>query len=209
MNACLLFEQSGTFKRAFIEQEHTAIDIDYKDHYGQTDLKIDIFDSIEQGTIEFINDYDIIIAFFPCTWFSKQNDLIYSRKLPCFRKWDNEKADHYLENRYRDFNRAKTVLLQLIEICKKPLIIENPASRRIVDILGFPEYYIKDRSKHGDILRKPTYLYTYNGVKISDLDIIPTKRGKDVNHISTLKRSEISPIFAKNLVSHIILDGLY
>lgn len=205
MNVCLLFEQSGTFKRAFIEQGHSAIDIDYKDHYDQTDLKIDIFDSIEQNTIGFINKYDLIIAFYPCTWFSKQNDLIYNKKLPCFKKWPNEKIEQYLSDRILNYRRARDNLLKLIQVCKKPLVIENPASKRIVDILGAPVYYIKDRSKYGDILRKPTFLYTYNGVKITELDIIPTTRGKDVNHISALKRSEISSTFARNFVNHIIV----
>lgn len=204
MNVCLLFEQSGTFKKCFQKLGHIATDFDISNKYNETDVQMDLFDSIEHNTIDFVNNYDLVIAFFPCTWFSKQNDLIYNRKLPCFRKWNKNKIDEYLHQRMQDYERAKKCLLRLIKICKKPLIIENPASRRIIEILGEPDYYVKDRTKHGDILRKPTYFYTFD-VSISDLEIIPTIRGKDVNHISQIKRSEISETFAMNFVKHIIL----
>lgn len=44
-----LFEQSGTFKKAFINLGIKAIDYDIQDEFSQTDVKIDLFNEILRG----------------------------------------------------------------------------------------------------------------------------------------------------------------
>ena len=203
MKVCLLFEQSGTFKRIFNNLGHNAVDVDIANDYGETDIQIDLFACIENNTIKFINNYDLVIAFYPCTWFSNSNDLIYRRQQPQFKTWSDKQIDIYINNRLEQYERAKMCLIKMIDVCNVPLIIENPRSTRICEILGQPQLYIKDRSIHGDVLKKPTFFYCYNGCKINDLDIIVKKRGKDVVHLSKNERSLISHEFALNFISKI------
>lgn len=44
-----LFEQSGTFKRAFKKFGIDALDYDILDDFGETDCKIDLFEQIDRG----------------------------------------------------------------------------------------------------------------------------------------------------------------
>lgn len=43
------FEQSGTFKREFINQGISAEDYDIQDNFGETDHVIDLFNEINQA----------------------------------------------------------------------------------------------------------------------------------------------------------------
>lgn len=42
-----LFEQSGTFKNEFIKLGIPALDYDIQNNFGQTDIRIDLFEQIE------------------------------------------------------------------------------------------------------------------------------------------------------------------
>ena len=44
-----LFEQSGTFKRAFAEFGIPAEDYDIQNNFGETDHVVDLFDEIEKA----------------------------------------------------------------------------------------------------------------------------------------------------------------
>ena len=207
MNVACLFEQSGTFKNVLIGKGHSAVDYDILNQYGETNFQIDLFKEIENGTIDFINNYDLVFAFYPCTWFSVNNSFIYNRTLPQFKNWSKEKIDNYIDKRLEQYHRAKTNLLKLIEHCNVPLIIENPRSKTIENILGMPQCYVSNRAKYGDILVKPTYFYCYNGVYISKLDEKPKTLGKDINHLPKGKRSLIHKDFAENIINNICFRG--
>ena len=161
-----LFEQSGTFKKVFKEMGVNAIDVDIKNDFGETDIQADIFDCLFTNTINTIitSDVKLVLAFFPCTWFSNQNKMIFNRTFKAFRKWDNARIDKYIKRREKEREKAKNAILKLIDFCcmnNIPLIIENPRSEYIESILGKPTYYDVDRSTHGDTLCKPTYYYCY------------------------------------------------
>lgn len=47
--AHLYFEQSGTWKRAFIENDIEALDYDILNNFNQTDVCIDLFNEIEKA----------------------------------------------------------------------------------------------------------------------------------------------------------------
>lgn len=101
MNFHMLFEQSGTFKKAFKRFGHQVFDYDILNEYGETDFQIDLFNEIEKEYDNIINfdckglirndmycfktiftnmepDKDFIIAFFPCTYFTDINELIFT-----------------------------------------------------------------------------------------------------------------------------------
>lgn len=218
MNIICLFEQSGTFKHAFERAGHNAIDMDISDKFGETNLICDIFEQLDccvpnfDFYIETFVKPDLIIAFFPCTWFSNFNMLIWSRKWRNF-KYDMFKTEQdiidYINARRAKYDRAVRCLFNLIDLCKrfkKPLIIENPVSTEIIKLLGKPTYTDNNRSLHGDNFKKPTAYYCYN-CHINPLDIIPREITKNVlAENKGINRSLINPVYADNFVKHIVID---
>jgi hypothetical protein len=82
----LLFEQSGTFKEALESFGKTAVTYDISNKFGKTDNVIDLFAEIERAyryakdgrshvVFDDFEHDDIVIAFFPCTYFSTQAQL--------------------------------------------------------------------------------------------------------------------------------------
>lgn len=218
MNVTCLFEQSGTFKHAFERAGHNAIDMDISDKFGETNVICDIFDQLDNTVpnFDFYVDVfvkpDLIIAFFPCTWFSNFNTLIWSRKWKNF-KYDMFETEQditdYINARRAKYDRAVRCLFNLIDLCKrfeKPLIIENPVSTEIIKLLGKPTYTDNNRSLHGDNYKKPTAYYCYD-CHINPLDIIPREITKNVlAENKGINRSLINPVYADNFVKHIEID---
>lgn len=72
------FEQSGTFKNEFIKLGIPAEDYDIQNNFGETDHVVDLFKAIEdayEGKPSLFDQIrggqeDLIIAFFPCIYFS-------------------------------------------------------------------------------------------------------------------------------------------
>ena len=70
------FEQSGTFKREFDKLGIHAEDYDIQNEYAQTDHVMDLFTEIEkayagqQSIFDHIGRNDLVMAFFPCIYFS-------------------------------------------------------------------------------------------------------------------------------------------
>ena len=71
------FEQSGTFKNEFIKLGIPAEDYDIQNNFGLTDHVVDLFAEIEtaygggQSKVwDSITCDDLIMAFFPCIYFS-------------------------------------------------------------------------------------------------------------------------------------------
>lgn len=70
------FEQSGTFKNEFIKLGIPAEDYDIQNNFGETDHTDDLFQAIEYAydgkpsLFDNITSEDLIIAFFPCIYFS-------------------------------------------------------------------------------------------------------------------------------------------
>ena len=89
------FEQSGTFKNEFIKLGIPAKDYDIQNNFGQTDHVIDLFAEIErayEGGISIFDNItsdDLIVAFFPCIYFTGSVN-------PCYFRLDN--------NNYKNLN---------------------------------------------------------------------------------------------------------
>ena len=80
-NVFCLFEQSGTFKNAFEKTGYRAYDCDIV-KTEHTDYILDLFKEIndtksgKKGTLfDIIKPEDLVVAFFPCTYFSDQSQL--------------------------------------------------------------------------------------------------------------------------------------
>ncbi len=212
MNVLCLFEQSGTFKAALQNRGHKAIDCDIDNMFGQTDIKTDIFRDIENGELSLlINAADLVIAFFPCTWFSAQNDLLINGTSHSMKKWSEERKQEYINKRMAERDRAAKVLTLLVRYCintAKPLIVENPAGKYIKSVLGTPAVSHK-RGLYGDWYNKPTYWYLYN----CSFDNSKLKRIDNVKEHTIVKQrkinwSLIAPAYVENFLNCIIIGGV-
>ena len=130
-HAWILFERSGTFKKAFEKFGIPATDFDLEAEHEEV-VKVDIFKCIDNAFMDIgghiFNHFkadDLIIAFFPCTYFSDQSQLIsrcdsfsmkdytLEEKLNLSRVNMRFRADYY------DY------LCQLVLICKKRNLLKQ------------------------------------------------------------------------------------
>ena len=200
-----LFEQSGTFKKIAQSYGYCAIDVDLENRFCETDLQIDLFaaiDKLPNGFLANITPNDLILAFYPCTWFCDFNMLLLTGKAVQMKNWSDEKKAEYIKDRKAAQTAAITRLKKLIEYCKAniiPLVIENPVSHYIIEQLG--NYTIAHkRSTYGDFYDKRTLYYCYNcNINIAKLKPIyetPTMR---ITKARGIWRSLMSPTYAENL----------
>lgn len=210
-----LFEQSGTFKNIFRSHGKDAIDIDIDNQFGNTDLIIDLFTEIRKlpnGYLSEITSNDLIIAFFPCTWFCDNNMLLLSGKAYQMRNWTAQQKHEYTLKRRQERAAAAFILLKLIRHCNKykiPLIIENPVSHYLIKLLG--NYTIAHRrDRYGDVLQKRTMYYCYNcTINENKLTVYDNKvTGNNVQtKLRGINRSLISSNYAANLIKAIEING--
>lgn len=210
-----LFEQSGTFRDAFKRAGFVAECIDIRNDFGRTDHVIDIFQALTDRTFPFDSDtlHDKttrFIAFFPCTYFSSNNDMIFRGDSAIFRKMSEPDKERYILKRRIQRNYYKTMLYTLVRRCivyHIPLILENPASQTIKQYLGTPTVS-HSRNKYGDYFYKPTCYYCYN----CDFDekfmrLQKLCEPENIQHLKggnrTVKRSMISPEYADNFIKGI------
>lgn len=206
-----LFEQSGTFKNIYIKRGIKAIDIDIENQFGETDLQIDIFNEIENinssELFSKITSNDLVFAFFPCTWFSNNNDLIFRRQSSIFKKMTETQIDNWIANRYKQRKKAFNIFTMLIQWAERnniKMIIENPRSHFLKDHFR-PGDIMHFRNIYGDKYKKPTYYYTIN-CRINENKMIKYNipHTKDINHLSSgIRRSLIAPLYAENLINAI------
>lgn len=219
MNIALLFEQSGHFKKVLQEHGHNAKDFDIDNQFGETDYQLDLFEYITQTEMKRINKADLVIAFFPCTYFSRNNSLYFNRTCINYRGMTDSEIDQAIAERIKIREYYSKVLLQMVAKINVPLIIENPAGQYIKDLLS-QEPISMHRNKYGDYFQKPTYFFTYNGVYIKKQDLklitneqhfICQKTGRSIKGGGTpqrgINRSLIAPEFIENLLSNTYVNG--
>lgn len=220
------FEQSGTFKNEFIKLGFPAKDYDIQNKFNQTDYITDLFNEIEQGyekkrsIFDNITRDDLIIAFFPCTYFECMQMLYYCGLSHNIEgKAEKQKTDIII-SRIKKRELYLIRLYQLISICKQKdikLIIENPATAPAY--LLFKQNFYKftfidnDRTKRGDTFRKPTAYWFFNCKPTNKRSYQPclktktikkTKKG-NIPGICSTERSMITPEYAKNFIADFIL----
>lgn len=221
-----LFEQSGTFKNEFKKLGYEAYDYDIQNNFGETDYVIDLFAEIEKsyggGTSMFdkINKDDLIMAFFPCIYFTGfTNPRYYTLENINYRGLSlAQKFDKILE-RSRLRQQFFEILYKLVGVCMKKglkLIIENPYSELHYlknNFLCAPAVFDKNRLLRGDYFKKPTGYWYFNceptyGESYQDdkkqKTVFAAKRGVKAG-ICSEERSMISPDYARNFICDFIL----
>ena len=216
-----LFEQSGTFKKAFKELGYNAIDYD-TNKTENVDIVVDLFTQIFLASIEEkssvfdnISQDDLVIAFFPCTYFSDQNTVNSRGESYGQKKWSEKRKLEYSMEQMQERNKFYTLLCSLCLITIKrgfKLIIENPYGK--INFLKHffplkPEVILLDRRRFGDFYKKPTQFFFINCKPEFTLygecvDTMGKQNPIENNHGFT--RSIISPTFAKNFIKTYITN---
>lgn len=215
-----LFEQSGTFKKAFEELGYKAIDYDVH-KTENVDVVVDLFEQIflagmemTQTIFDAIKKNDLVVAFFPCTYFSDQSQLLSRGDNYGQKEWSTEKKLKYsmdnMENRMLFYKYLCTLCLMAIKKGFR-LIIENPYGK--VNFLKQffpvkPGLVIKDRREMGDIYEKPTQFFFINcepEFKLCGNCFIKVDGQKTIERTYGFNRSVISAAFAKNFIETFII----
>ena len=217
-----LFEQSGTFKKAFKELGYNAIDYDIN-KTENVDIVVDLFMQIffaneekRYSVFDNISQDDLVIAFFPCTYFSDQSQLLSRGDSYGQKEWSEKKKLEYSMEQMQNRSSFYTFLCSLCLVAIKrgfKLIIENPYGK--VNFLKHffplkPEVVILDRRKMGDFYKKPTQFFFINCVPEFKLwNECPETMGKQklIEDNKGFARSIISPTFAKNFIKTYITNN--
>lgn len=215
-----LFEQSGTFKKAFKELGYNAIDYDinktenvdvvtnlfYQIYLENTEDKKSIFNGISQD--------DLVIAFFPCTYFSDQSQLLSRGDNYGQKEWSEKQKLEYSMKQMQERQGYYSNLCSLCLIAIKKgfkLIIENPYGK--VNFLKQyfpikPKVIIMNRQKMGDFYKKPTQFFFINcnpEFNLQNEYNLENKMQKRIEDNKGIERSIISPAFAKNFIKDFII----
>ena len=219
------FEQSGTFKREFIKLGYQAEDFDIQDNFGETDHQIDLFHEIEEAyrggrsVFDQITKNDLIMAFFPCIYFSCMSQMLMSWTHRNYKNMSaKEKTDAILE---RSDNRERffSLVVKLHSVCLQRglrLVMENPWSEQTFlknNFLYQPSLVDYDRTRRGDYMVKPTAYWFVNCKHEEGMTYQKAKKGKnicqmkknDVAGMCSEERSMISPDYARNFICDCIL----
>lgn len=219
-----LFEQSGTFRNAFLKLHIPAFDYDIQNEYGFTDVQIDLFEHIENAYLgrdsifDTFQTNDLVLAFFPCIYFCENNQLQFTANHHNLSTKPFSYVAEYLLDRNQKRAYFYEVLLKLFAVCERNqlrLIVENPYSVQHYLINNFPfapRLIDKDRSKRGDYFKKPTMYFFLNCEPTDGYTYQPTIPGR-VAHTSSSRcsgvcsaeRSMISPDYAYNFICDNIL----
>ena len=216
-----LFEQSGTFKKVFQELGYDAVDYDIN-KTENVDIAIDLFEQIsmadkgqEQTIFDGIEKDDLVFAFFPCTYFSDQSQLLSRGDNFGQKNWDIEQKLKYSVDKMEERAKFYMHLCRLCLIAIKKgfkLIIENPYGK--VNFLKQyfpikPKVVLLNRQELGDFYKKPTQFFFINCVPEFNLW---NKCHKTINNKIRVEdnkgfaRSVISPAFAKNFIKTYIIN---
>lgn len=216
-----LFEQSGTFKNAFKEMGFKAYDYDIE-KTENVDEKRNLFEDIEkfpispeQTIFSKITNKDLVFAFFPCTYFSDQSQLLSRGDSFGQKEWSLSRKLEYSLCQMEERSEYYENLCMLCHIALGKgfkLVIENPYGK--VNFLRQffplkPAVIIKDRTLYGDYFKKPSQFFFVNckpSFQLGRQIILSKEKRKIVENEHGFSRSKISPDFAKNFITDFILE---
>lgn len=217
------FEQSGTFKNEFIKLGIPAEDYDIQDNFGETDNVIDLFAEIEKGydnqpsIFDKIGGGDLILAFFPCIYFSDMSEILHT--WGAWKQKSYKEANDIILDRSKKRQRFYELCVKMLGLARMRdlrLIMENPWGCHSYLQKCFvtpPALIDRDRSKRGDLFRKPTAYWYINCEPTKGTSLQPRKAirvKKDAKPSGKVgqcseERSMISPDYARNFICDFIL----
>ena len=222
------FEQSGTFKKEFQKLGYKAFDYDIQNEFGETDYVIDLFKEIENAydnkpsIFDNITSDDLIMAFFPCIYFTGYSNPLYFRleNINYINLTLREKLDKIIQ-RGKDRQYFYEIIQKMVGVCllrNLRLIIENPWSSNGAHYLkdNFfknPDLIDNNRTLRGDDFVKPTGYWFFNCEPTFGVSFEPNKNIKTIKKTKSSKvwgvcsteRSMINPKYARNFICDFIL----
>lgn len=216
-NVFCFFEQSGTFKNEFLKLGIAAKDYDIADEFGQTDWRGDLFSQINRAysgrysIFDKIQPTDLILAFFPCTYFCGHNEMFFCgtnynyRGMPMWDVLDKIIDRAHLRNTYY------VTLLKFCRVVESRglrAIIENPYNAHHYWRFNFPykpAVIDMNRRLKGDIYKKPTQYLFINCAPAGKISMQMDKPMEFVMEKEGIDRSLISPDYAHNFICDHIL----
>ena len=132
------FEQSGTFKNEFIKLGIPAEDYDIQNNFGETDHTDDLFKAIDDAyegkpslfdQIRGGQDGDLIMAFYPCIFFSCLSQMAMRMDNKNYRKLTDSNKVRQIIKRSQNRQEFYERLLRFIVVCLERdirMIFENP-----------------------------------------------------------------------------------
>jgi hypothetical protein len=219
------FEQSGTFKNEFKKLGIPAEDYDIQNNFGETDHVVDLFAEIEKAyeegasVFDSITSDDLIVAFFPCIYFSCMSQMLMSWTHKNHKNLSAKaRTDAILE---RSANREKffALAVKLHSICYQRelrMVMENPWSEQTFLKQGFlqpPTVVDGNRTLRGDYFIKPTAYWFVNCKPSAGRSFQSPKEVKrlmwekksPVAGMCSEDRSLISPDYARNFICDFII----
>lgn len=228
MIAHCLFEQSGTFKNEFKKLGYEAYDYDIQNEFGETDFVIDLFAEIKGGyegkpsIFDNISKDDLILAFFPCTYFEDQALLGFRGDRSQMRNYTLEQKLKYSLQYHEELSNNYRAITQLSLLCIEKglrLFIENPYSEQHYLTRYWsakPKIIDKDRTLNGDRFRKPTQYYFINFEPKQNFIFEPIEYVETVQALQKMKgtseisrktaRSMIHPQYANRFIRQYLID---
>lgn len=216
-NVYCLFEQSGTFKKEFHKLGIPAFDYDICNDFGETSVRLDLFVEIScayahlPSIFDEISPEDLILAFFPCTYFSNNNQMYFEGTNFAWRNLSQiERLDKIIE-RARMRNDYYVTLLKFCKVIEERqlrCIIENPYNAHHYWRFNFPyrpTVIDMNRRLRGDYFKKPTQYIFINCAPAGKMSMQYDKPEKFTNNVSPVERSMISPDYARNFICDNIL----
>lgn len=219
------FEQSGTFKNEFKKLGYDAEDYDIQNNFGEIDQVVDLFGEIEaaydgkSSIFDNISSDDLIMAFFPCIYFSCLSQMAMRFSYRNYEKISDEDKVSEILKRNEKRNAYYTLLLKFAGVCIKRglrMVFENPWTTDTYLKANFckePDVVDNNRMLRGDYFVKPTAYWFFN---CEPTRILTVQNNKSQKHPMLLKkapqagmcseeRSMIHPDYARNFICDFIL----
>lgn len=219
------FEQTGTFKNEFIKLGIPSKDYDIQNEFRQTDNICNLFTEIEQAyrggasVFDEITPDDLIMAFFPCLYFSCLSQMSMSWGCINYRKKTTKEATDMILERSKNrekFYRYAVKMLAVAKIRGLRLIMENPWAEQTFlkgNFVKPPSLIDMNRTRRGDAFTKPTAYWYINceptyGKSYEQPKEHKTKMqtpGSKKNGICSIERSKMTQGYARNFICDFIL----
>lgn len=219
------FEQSGTFKNEFIKLGIPAEDYDIQNNFGETDHAVDLFKAIEDAydgkpsLFDQVGGQDLIVAFFPCIYFSPASQMLMYWGDLNYRKLTIKETTEKILERARNRELFWELAVKMLTVAKERglrLIMENPWSQQTYLKANFviaPSTVDNNRRLRGDYYVKPTAYWFINCEPTHGFTEQQNKERKNIMGtkssakagICSEERSMISPDYARNFICDFIL----
>ena len=219
------FEQSGTFKNEFIKLGIPAEDYDIQNNFGETDHVVDIFENIQNAydggasVFDNITKDDLIVAFFPCIYFSCISAVWFSMTQRDYKNWPIQKIVKNIIERNKNRSNFFEILNKFCAVCltkSLKMVFENPWSENHFLKFGFlkpPSLIDNDRTRRGDFFVKPTAYWFWNCEPTHGQSFKEPKQKKSIlwarqakqTGMCSEERSMISPDYARNFICDFII----